>query len=88
MLILTRRLGETIIVGDDVNITVIGVKDDQVKFGINAPDEIAIHREEVYQKISPAVVQIAPTPAKAEAERRFAIDKNSLQKTIRFLTSR
>jgi carbon storage regulator len=84
MLILTRRLGETIIVGDDVNITVIGVKDDQVKFGINASDEIAICREEIYQQST--AVQI--TPESADAGRRFAIDKNSPQKTIRFLTSK
>ena len=51
MLILTRRIGETLMIGDDVNITVFGVKGNQVRLGINAPEEIAVHREEVYLKI-------------------------------------
>lgn len=51
MLILTRRLGETITVGNDVTITVIGVKGNQVRLGIDAPTEIAVHRAEIYEKI-------------------------------------
>lgn len=51
MLILTRRLGETIMIGDQVSITVLGVKGNQVKLGVNAPEEISVHREEIYQKI-------------------------------------
>jgi carbon storage regulator len=51
MLILTRRIGETIIVGDDVNFTVLGVKGNQVRLGINAPEDIEVHREEVYLRI-------------------------------------
>ena len=51
MLILTRRIGETLMVGDDVTITVLGVKGNQVRIGVNAPKDVAVHREEIYERI-------------------------------------
>lgn len=51
MLILTRRIGETVMVGDDVTITVLGVKGNQVRLGVNAPKDVAVHREEIYERI-------------------------------------
>ena len=51
MLILTRKVNETLMVGDDVSVTVLGIKGGQIRIGINAPREIAVHRQEVYEKI-------------------------------------
>ena len=51
MLILTRRVGETLMIGDSVTITVLGVKGNQVRLGVNAPKDVSVHREEIYQRI-------------------------------------
>jgi carbon storage regulator len=67
MLILTRRVGETVMIGDDVTITVLGVKGNQVRVGINAPKSVAVHREEIYERIKrEQVPESAETPKPTE----------------------
>jgi carbon storage regulator len=51
MLILTRRVGETLVVGDDITVTIVGVRASQVRIGINAPKDVTVHRKEIYERI-------------------------------------
>ena len=57
MLVLSRRLGETLIIGDDIKITVLGISGNQVRLGIAAPKEVSVHREEVYRRIQEEQLQ-------------------------------
>jgi carbon storage regulator len=60
MLILTRRIGETLMIGDEVTVTVLGVKGNQVRIGVNAPKDVAVHREEIYERIAGEQEAVAP----------------------------
>ncbi|PCS23659.1 carbon storage regulator CsrA [Candidatus Enterovibrio escicola] len=61
MLILTRRVGETLMIGDEVALTVLGVKGNQVRIGVNAPKEVSVHREEIYMRIQAEKGNAAPS---------------------------
>jgi carbon storage regulator len=64
MLILTRRVGETVMIGNDVTVTVLGVKGNQVRVGVNAPRDVAVHREEIYERIKREEQEGAPRNAR------------------------
>jgi carbon storage regulator len=51
MLILTRRVGESVVIGDDVSVTILGVKGNQVRIGVTAPMDVSVHRQEIYERI-------------------------------------
>lgn len=71
MLILSRRLGESLMVGDDVVVTVLGVKGNQVQLGINAPRDKAVHREEIYKKINASPAERFRPPRQRGIDARF-----------------
>ena len=62
MLILTRRVGESLMVGEEITVTVLGVKGNQVRIGVNAPRDVAVHREEIYNRIHEEDSKKAPEP--------------------------
>jgi carbon storage regulator len=68
MLILTRRVGETLMIGDEVTVTVLGVKGNQVRIGVNAPRDVPVHREEIYERIKREQAEGIEHPQAAERQ--------------------
>ncbi len=69
MLILTRRVGESVMIGNEVTVTVLGVKGNQVRIGVNAPREVAVHREEIYRRIAEEEHSGGQVPPPQKAQR-------------------
>ena len=78
MLILTRRVGETVMIGNDVTVTVLGVKGNQVRIGVNAPKDVAVHREEIYERIKREEDQEGRAPSYGHESRRRRLKNKQL----------